>query len=116
PQDKPPPKEAQAEKPPRAEQPPKPQLSEREHEEKKETAEQPLTATDKVDVVQTRDKILDELQPEVPEEKAPGGAPAGGPHETRKPMSAIRQRIAERLVASQKATASLTTFNEVDMS
>src|SRR5581483_1027448 len=69
PQDKPPPKEAQAEKPPRAEQPPKPQLSEREHEEKKETAEQPLTATDKVDVVQTRDKILDELQPEVPEER-----------------------------------------------
>jgi 2-oxoglutarate dehydrogenase E2 component (dihydrolipoamide succinyltransferase) len=31
-------------------------------------------------------------------------------------MSAIRQRIAERLVISQKATASLTTFNEVDMS
>jgi 2-oxoglutarate dehydrogenase E2 component (dihydrolipoamide succinyltransferase) len=31
-------------------------------------------------------------------------------------MSAIRQRIAERLLTSQKATASLTTFNEVDMS
>jgi len=31
-------------------------------------------------------------------------------------MSAIRQRIAERLLASQKQTASLTTFNEADMS
>jgi 2-oxoglutarate dehydrogenase E2 component (dihydrolipoamide succinyltransferase) len=36
--------------------------------------------------------------------------------EKRVPMSAIRQRIAERLLTSQKATASLTTFNEVDMS
>lgn len=34
----------------------------------------------------------------------------------RVPMSAIRQRIAERLLTSQKATASLTTFNEADMS
>lgn len=34
----------------------------------------------------------------------------------RVPMSAIRQRIAERLLTSQKATASLTTFNEIDMS
>lgn len=31
-------------------------------------------------------------------------------------MSSIRQRIAERLVASQKATATLTTFNEADLS
>ncbi len=31
-------------------------------------------------------------------------------------MSAIRLRIADRLLASQKATASLTTFNEADMS
>src|SRR4051812_20104257 len=30
-------------------------------------------------------------------------------------MSAIRQRIAERLLAAQKQTASLTTFNEADM-
>lgn len=36
--------------------------------------------------------------------------------ETRQPMSAIRQRIAERLVAAQKNTATLTTFNEADMS
>jgi 2-oxoglutarate dehydrogenase E2 component (dihydrolipoamide succinyltransferase) len=35
--------------------------------------------------------------------------------ETRQRMSAIRQRIAERLLAAQKQTASLTTFNEADM-
>jgi 2-oxoglutarate dehydrogenase E2 component (dihydrolipoamide succinyltransferase) len=36
--------------------------------------------------------------------------------EKRVAMSAIRQRIAERLLTSQKSTASLTTFNEIDMS
>jgi 2-oxoglutarate dehydrogenase E2 component (dihydrolipoamide succinyltransferase) len=38
------------------------------------------------------------------------------PRENRQRMSSIRQRIAERLVASQQTTATLTTFNEVDMS
>jgi 2-oxoglutarate dehydrogenase E2 component (dihydrolipoamide succinyltransferase) len=38
------------------------------------------------------------------------------PRETRQPMSVIRRRIAERLLESQTATATLTTFNEVDMS
>ncbi len=33
----------------------------------------------------------------------------------RKPMSAIRKKIAERLVYSQQSTATLTTFNEIDM-
>ena len=33
----------------------------------------------------------------------------------RERMNAIRQRIAERLLASQKTTATLTTFNEADM-
>jgi 2-oxoglutarate dehydrogenase E2 component (dihydrolipoamide succinyltransferase) len=46
--------------------------------------------------------------------ETPGGL--GGPKETRQPMSAIRQRIADRLVASQKTTATLTTFNEADLS
>lgn len=36
--------------------------------------------------------------------------------ENRKRMSAIRLRIAEKLVQSQQSTATLTTFNEVDMS
>ncbi len=35
---------------------------------------------------------------------------------TRKPMSSLRQRVAERLVESQHNAAILTTFNEVDMS
>jgi len=36
--------------------------------------------------------------------------------ETRERMSGIRLRIAERLVQSQQSTATLTTFNEADMS
>lgn len=36
--------------------------------------------------------------------------------EERKPMSVIRKKIAERLIQSQQTTATLTTFNEVDMS
>src|SRR5207248_2141366 len=43
-------------------------------------------------------------------------APAPQAAETRQRMSAIRQRIAERLVASQQSTATLTTFNEADLS
>ena len=40
----------------------------------------------------------------------------GRDRETRQRMSGIRQRIAERLVQSQHTTATLTTFNEADMS
>jgi 2-oxoglutarate dehydrogenase E2 component (dihydrolipoamide succinyltransferase) len=36
--------------------------------------------------------------------------------ETRQPMTMIRRRIAERLLESQNTTATLTTFNEADMS
>ncbi len=38
-----------------------------------------------------------------------------GARETREPMSMIRRRIAERLLESQNTTATLTTFNEADM-
>ncbi len=42
---------------------------------------------------------------------------AGGERGSRRvPMTTIRKRIAERLVMSQQTTASLTTFNEIDMS
>jgi 2-oxoglutarate dehydrogenase E2 component (dihydrolipoamide succinyltransferase) len=49
---------------------------------------------------------------------APAAAPAPevGAHEKAVPMSPLRRRIAERLVQAQKTTASLTTFNEIDMS
>ena len=39
-----------------------------------------------------------------------------GPQQTRERMSTLRRRIAERLVESQQSTATLTTFNEIDMS
>jgi 2-oxoglutarate dehydrogenase E2 component (dihydrolipoamide succinyltransferase) len=38
------------------------------------------------------------------------------PRQTRRKLSPLRQRIAERLVAAQHEAAMLTTFNEVDMS
>ncbi|KAG8992026.1 2-oxoglutarate dehydrogenase complex E2 component [Tulasnella sp. JGI-2019a] len=42
-------------------------------------------------------------------------APSGSRNETRVKMSRMRLRIAERLKESQNAAASLTTFNEIDM-
>jgi 2-oxoglutarate dehydrogenase E2 component (dihydrolipoamide succinyltransferase) len=39
-----------------------------------------------------------------------------GQRETRQPMSMIRRRIGERLLESQNTTATLTTFNEADLS
>jgi 2-oxoglutarate dehydrogenase E2 component (dihydrolipoamide succinyltransferase) len=53
------------------------------------------------------------------EEPSPYNAnpvPSGKAERTvRKPMSPIRRRIAERLLAARSRTAMLTTFNEVDM-
>ncbi|KAJ7314911.1 dihydrolipoamide succinyltransferase [Mycena albidolilacea] len=47
---------------------------------------------------------------------AAAAPPAGSRNETRVKMSRMRLRIAERLKESQNAAASLTTFNEIDMS
>jgi len=53
---------------------------------------------------------------------APAAAPAAlraaapGERETREKMTTRRKRIAENLLLSQNATATLTTFNEIDMS
>jgi 2-oxoglutarate dehydrogenase E2 component (dihydrolipoamide succinyltransferase) len=47
----------------------------------------------------------------------PATAPLpSGERQTRKKLTPIRQKIAERLVAAQQTAALLTTFNEVDMS
>ena len=46
----------------------------------------------------------------------PSPAPAGPDPIRREPMSRLRQRIAEHLVAAQHNAAMLTTFNEIDMS
>ncbi|KAJ7716806.1 dihydrolipoamide succinyltransferase [Mycena maculata] len=47
---------------------------------------------------------------------APPPAAPGSRNETRVKMNRMRLRIAERLKESQNAAASLTTFNEIDMS
>jgi 2-oxoglutarate dehydrogenase E2 component (dihydrolipoamide succinyltransferase) len=60
--------------------------------------------------------------PAAPVAAAPAAAPkvfapvATGERQTRKKMSPLRAKIAQRLVAAQHEAAMLTTFNEVDMS
>jgi len=44
------------------------------------------------------------------------GAPARPARQTRRKMTPLRQRIAQRLIAAQHEAAMLTTFNEADMS
>lgn len=45
----------------------------------------------------------------------PNATPSG-PRQTRRRMSALRKKVADRLVGAQHTAAILTTFNEVDMS
>ncbi|MBN9122478.1 MAG: 2-oxoglutarate dehydrogenase complex dihydrolipoyllysine-residue succinyltransferase [Planctomycetes bacterium] len=77
----------------------------------------------------TKEDAVAAAQPKPAEAKpAPALAPSGngapkpvpqpvpaGPRTTREPMSQIRKRIAARLLESQNTTATLTTFNEADM-
>ncbi len=51
--------------------------------------------------------------PPVPAPAAPPAAASDG--ERREPMSPIRKRIAQHLLAAKQNTAMLTTFNEIDM-
>ncbi len=46
----------------------------------------------------------------------PSSISNGGPRQSRKPLSPIRRKIAQRLLSAQQENAILTTFNEVDMS
>jgi 2-oxoglutarate dehydrogenase E2 component (dihydrolipoamide succinyltransferase) len=56
-------------------------------------------------------------RPSQPTTPTPVMAPAStGARETRKRMTGIRQKIAQRLVEAQQTAAILTTFNEADMS
>lgn len=57
-----------------------------------------------------------QLVPALANTSAASTVQAAGARETRKRMSTLRQRIAERLVVSQHERASLTTFNEADLS
>ena len=55
--------------------------------------------------------------PKAPSAPAAASRPAPtGERETREKMTTRRKRIAENLLLSQNATATLTTFNEIDMS
>jgi 2-oxoglutarate dehydrogenase E2 component (dihydrolipoamide succinyltransferase) len=52
-----------------------------------------------------------------PPAAAPAPPPGGAaPRQTRQKMTKLRARIAERLLQSQSTTATLTTFNEADLS
>jgi 2-oxoglutarate dehydrogenase E2 component (dihydrolipoamide succinyltransferase) len=51
-----------------------------------------------------------------PEPSPVTSALSSGPRESRKRMSGLRQKIAQRLVEAQHTAAILTTFNEADMS
>ncbi len=62
----------------------------------------------------THERFLPPMRSPGPSQQSP--ALPGGNRETREPMSPIRRRIADRLLASQKSTATLTTFNEADLS
>ncbi|HEV2148509.1 MAG TPA: dihydrolipoyllysine-residue succinyltransferase, partial [Longimicrobiaceae bacterium] len=53
--------------------------------------------------------------PPAPRPAGPPAAPTQPGRETRERMSRRRQTIARRLVEAQQTTASLTTFNEVDL-
>lgn len=63
-------------------------------------------------------EVKQDSKPKEVKSKAPPVAPKapGGRGETRVKMNRMRLRIAERLKESQNAAASLTTFNEIDMS
>jgi len=65
------------------------------------------------EVRKTKESFLKDLKPK--EEPAPTPRAAGAHKETRKKLSKIRRVIAERMVQAQASTASLTTFNEVDL-
>jgi 2-oxoglutarate dehydrogenase E2 component (dihydrolipoamide succinyltransferase) len=60
------------------------------------------------------DKKQETPAPVPPPPPVPATPPSNG--ERRQRLSAIRLRIADKLLVSQKSTATLTTFNEADMS
>ncbi|HEY1792633.1 MAG TPA: 2-oxoglutarate dehydrogenase complex dihydrolipoyllysine-residue succinyltransferase [Opitutaceae bacterium] len=51
-----------------------------------------------------------------PQPAAPAASAPAGERQTRRKLTPLRQKIAERLVSAQHSAALLTTFNEVDMS
>lgn len=64
----------------------------------------------------TKDDVIAHQSPSAAPPREADTHRSGSERETRQPMSMIRRRIAERLLESQNTTATLTTFNEADMS
>lgn len=69
----------------------------------------------------TKEDVLRQLQKPAEQPVAPATSPAlrspsPDRRQTRRRMSSLRQRIAQRLVQAQQSAAILTTFNEADMS
>jgi 2-oxoglutarate dehydrogenase E2 component (dihydrolipoamide succinyltransferase) len=67
----------------------------------------------------TKADVLTFLASGTPESAPPPAAPPASPEaapetQTRRPLSPIRSRIAERMILSQQTTATLTTFAECD--
>lgn len=80
-----------------------------------ETTKKPET---KEPVKPKEEKPVKKEEKKKEDKSKPAAAPrvAGSRNETRVKMNRMRLRIAERLKESQNAAASLTTFNEIDMS
>ena len=63
------------------------------------------------------DSTDDQEKPRLKKEPAPAAEPAQGDGRfTRRKMSPLRRKIASQMLVSQQTTATLTTFNECDMS
>jgi 2-oxoglutarate dehydrogenase E2 component (dihydrolipoamide succinyltransferase) len=73
-------------------------------------AEAPKPAVPPADLPPTPDPALLSAPPK------PEAPPARPARQTRRKMTPLRQRIAQRLIAAQHEAAMLTTFNEADMS
>ncbi|ABA56645.1 2-oxoglutarate dehydrogenase E2 component [Nitrosococcus oceani ATCC 19707] len=79
-----------------------------------------LTKADVVQFLQAEEEQEPAATPPPTEPEAPETKPAPAPREEgygvrREAMSRLRQRIAERMLESQQTTATLSTFNEVNM-
>lgn len=108
-------------KEPESKPPPQPEEKESSSQETTPPADktpEPTQGAKKAEAEQSKPAPKEEKKPAPKrEEKTPAPAPAAGSrNETRVKMNRMRLRIAERLKESQNAAASLTTFNEIDMS
>ncbi len=72
-----------------------------------------LTRSDVLGYLQAQQPVAPQALAEPPANKPKEEQPPG--RERREPMSRLRRRIAERLLAAQHENALLTTFNEVNM-